>query len=570
MSETVRTEVRWAIHLPKSKWREEDFHYVKVARTTKDGKVIPDVVLLKNYNRPVWVHTTGRYKEKKEFELEKNLIKQECTESDLKLTVARLLGKPWTANQEEAIRTNPYIYGLETESTAFIKQKSLVKNKGIQSNYSVAAFDIETTTCAKKDILIATLSMKLGDTYYVYSGVTNEYLNRAVGLVGRVGKAIEKYIPKYKDNLVVDIQGFDGVVELLTWVFRKANELAPDFISIWNQAFDIPVCIDNIKRAGGDPKEVFCDPSVPKALKRVWFQKGVTKKVTASGVLKPLPPSAQWHKFHCTARYRVMDSMCVYKQLRLMEGEMPSYSLDAILNHELGSRKLKFSEADEYTGATWHNFMSTRYPVEYLVYNFYDTLSLLELDEKTNDLSRSLPVFSGSTDFFYFNSQSKKLTDALFWFGLERGKVIGTGGVFKEEDEIPDEALEDEDLDVEEKVEDYRTLDLKNWIMLLPQSLLVHDGLKLFEDVPNLVTNIRGLVSDVDSVSSYPSCTSACNVSKETTISEVIEVTDVPEEVFREHNLSLCLGKANTLEYFEVMFNLPSLDEVDTYLTQLP
>lgn len=49
--------------------------------------------------------------------------------------------------------------------------------------------------------------------------------------------------------------------------------------------------------------------------------------------------------------------MCVYRQLRMAKAEEPSYSLDAILNKELGSRELKFEQADKYQGLEWHLFM---------------------------------------------------------------------------------------------------------------------------------------------------------------------------------------------------------------------
>jgi hypothetical protein len=60
------------------------------------------------------------------------------------------------------------------------------------------------------------------------------------------------------------------------------------------------------------------------------------------------------------------------------------------------------------------------------------------------------------------------------------------------------------------------------------------------------------------------------NVSKETCVNELISIEGVSEETFREQNLSMCLGGVNTLDYFERMFGLPSLQEVDRILELSP
>lgn len=247
--------------------------------------------------------------------------------------------------------------------------------------------------------------------------------------------------------------------------------------------------------------------------------------------------------------------------------EEQSYSLDAILRKEEIGAKLKFKEADHLSGEKWHVFMQANYPVEYIIYNFYDCLGMLELDEKIKDLKSSLPSFAAITDFMKFNSNPKKIVDALFLFGLERDRVIGTvPKQARPEEELEAEGIETDDEEDEEDeydVKKYNTLDLKGWIQLLPQNLLLAEGLKCLEEYPDVVTNMRGVVCDQDATAAYPSCTQVANVSKETCVNEIIKIEGVREDVFREMNLSICLGNANMLEYFTVLFDMPTIFEME-------
>lgn len=567
MKEIVKRETRWAVHIPKN-YNREDYHYVKEHVTYKDGSSEPRVFLTKDFERPVWVtkQSERSYKEKKEFEDVANLVSRKTTESELNKTVAGLLGQPHLANNLQSIKESPFVYGFDLTSTSLIKLNTLRKNKYVQTPYSVAAFDIETTIDTK-EILMATVTLKQGNKIKVHTAVTQQFLKGVNDHMGKFKDAMTTYLPQYDKLLDITLTTHTNVLDLLKSVFKTCNDLAPDFLSIWNMDFDIPTVLDNIARFNGKATDIICDQQVPKDLRICRYRQGVTKKVMASGKVMPVNPSLQWHSLTCTSKFYIVDAMCAYRLLRMGKSEEPSYSLDAILKKELNTQKLKFSQADEYKGALWHVFMQENYPIEYIVYNIYDCLSMMELEAKTNDLARSLPDFAGITDFARFNSQSRKLSDALFLFGAERGRIISTTPPYKEEDDIDDACLEEEDEDdLEEKVEDFKTLELKGWIQLLPQSLLVMDGLCVFEDAPFLKTNIRGLVSDVDSVSSYPSVTMACNVSKETTFNEVISIEGVDEDTFRQQNLGICLGNVNLLEYFEVIYELPSLEELDKYL----
>lgn len=568
--EIAKRELRFAIHIRGNDYRE-DTHYIKEQVTYKDGSREPRVYTVTDFERPVWVTSESKrsYNDKKEFEDLENLVSRNTTETNLNRTTAGLLGKPHLANNHKDLKDSPYVYGYDVPSTSFLKLISLRKNEMVQSPYTLCAFDIETTTDEPRDILMVTATLRHGDKIKVHSYVVKDFLKNISNPRSKFNYAMDTYLPDYKDVLDITFKTYDDIVVLLKDMFKVLNELAPDFLSIWNMDFDIRVILEVLEKKNINPVDVICDQKLSRKHRVCRYKRGITKKVMASGKVMPISPAAQWHSLLCTSSFYVIDAMCAYKHLRLGSSEEPSYALDAILGKELNKSKLKFSQADKYRKKEWHDFMQANYPVEYIVYNIYDCLALLELDEKTKDLSGSLPSFSMTTDFAKFNSQSRKLSDALFIFGMQRGRVLGTTPPYREEEEVDDSLLEhDEEEEDYNNPKDYSVLSLDGWIQLLPQSLLVGDGLSIFEDAPHLKSNMRGLVSDVDSVSSYPSATNAANVSKETTVNEMISVTGVPEVSFRQQNLGICLGNVNLLEYFEVMFDMPSIEEMSSLIDE--
>lgn len=577
--EILRREVRYAVHIPANpKMDRPDTHYVKEQVFYKDGSQEPRTFLTKDYQRSVFVtkQSYRNHQDKKEFELIDRLHEQKCTQSDITKAVAGMLGQPHLSNSPDKIKASPYVYAMDQTSTSLIKLKSLRTNNFIQSPYTVASFDIETSTNeSNREILMATIAF--GNR--AHSVVNRNWVDESRAPKEKVLKALQMYLPEYSDKLDWRVTFHDSEVDLLTSVFETANEWAPDFFAVWNINFDMKVILERLKKYGVNPVDVICDKTIPRSYRLCKYKEGITKKVTASGVHKPISPSLQWHNLIATTRFHAIDAMCVYRQIRMAKQEEPSYSLDAILQKVLNKRKLSFTQADEYSGAKWHDFMQQSYPIEYMVYNLYDCLGMLELDAKTKDLCQSLPSGAGMTDFAKFNSNPKKIVDALFIFGLERGEVVGTvGPVNRQEQEVKVAQVEDSDVvsdDDDEGEEEHKALGLRGWIQLLPQNHLLVDGLQCLEEFPLVKTSVRGTVADVDATAAYPTATLVSNASKATCFNEIIDIKGVSEETFRQQNLSVCLGGVNSLEYFNVMFSMPAIDslemslEIDAVLAQL-
>lgn len=565
-----RKEVRFAFHLPKTSYREVDLHYIREDVTYTDGHVEAKTYFVENYKRPIWV-TKKAYQnhvEKKEFEYLDKLDMQMTTQSDINLTAARMLGNPSLANSPEALTASPFLYGYDITSTSLIKYTSLKKLE-YQTPYTVGTFDIETNP-KTDEIILATVAYR----NKTYTGILSKFVKNVSDVKIRVKKAIEVYLKDYKD-LDWEIEIFNNEVDLLKAVFKVANAWKPVFLATWNINFDYPKIMSRLKHFNVNPIDVICDQSIPRNYRYCRYQEGTTKKITASGKVQPVNPSLQWHTLTSTSTFYVIDAMCAYRNLRMGKPEETSYSLDNILGKEIKTQKLKFDAAKDYKGLSWHLFMQENYPVEYIVYNIYDCTSMLDLDSFTKDLSSALPDAASTTDFRKFNSQGKKITDAFFLFAIEnKGRVIGTVAKKKraanvaedidlsdDSDSIPND--DDDEEEDENNVAAYDTLGLRGWIQMLPQNLLMHEGLTCLEEYPNVVTNIRGITCDLDATAAYPTDALIANISKETCVNELITISGIAEEVFREQNLGICIGQANLLEYFNVMFDLPKLTDID-------
>jgi hypothetical protein len=571
--EVDHREIRFAIHIPEGK-NNPDLHYVKQQIYYKDGTSEPKAFLVKDFKRPIWITKKAfrNHKDFKETEVLEKVDELMTTQSNIDRTIANYLGTPHLVNNKKELLKSPYIYGYDITSTAYMKYLSMKKNNYIQNPYTYAVFDIETNvTDLKKGpsplsddgyIILASLVMKVKDTYKIHLVCHKDFYNAKSATEKIKAKMAERlpHITNYE--LVINIHNND--IDMLRDIFKVANDWAPDFLAIWNMNYDIPYILDRLKYHHVDPRNILCDTSIPFEYRYCRYKKGTQKKITSSGVVKPVPVSLQWHTLFLTARFYVIDAMCTYRLLRISSPEKPSYALDYILKLEkISDGKLKLEDAQEYTGLAYHYYVQKDHKEEYIVYNIYDCISVIELEEKIKDLPFTLPSAAGFTDFWFFNRNPKKIVDSFFDYALQEGRVIGIAPSNSKTDDKNKEEEEDTETEDEDEEEQYETLSLRGWIVALKQNYLIPDGLKCFSDIPNLQTSIRAMVYDSDVTSAYPNAGRASNVSKETTFRELVRIDDVEENVFRMQNLGLIAGPVNSIEYCNVMFNLPNPFELN-------
>lgn len=102
----------------------------------------------------------------------------------------------------------------------------------------------------------------------------------------------------------------------------------------------------------------------------------------------------------------------------------------------------------------------------------------------------------------------------------------------------------------------------------LPSSRILDNGLKCIMGSEER-TAIRTNVFDLDSISAYPSAGVACNISKQTTKKELINIEGIDKDEFLYDNINLFSGTVNALEYCNNMFNFMSLLEIDEELIKM-
>lgn len=539
-NEIVNKECRFVVHIPNGK---KDLHFIKENLQYKDGTSKPNVRLIQDFKRSFYVTKKAfrNHEDKKEAENLKNLDEFKCTQNDLEMSICKALNIYKKNNSLRAISESPYLYGADIASTALIK-KNYDKLTKTQTPFSVAVFDVETDVLNNTgEIILATISFK----DKIYTAIKSSFIKDKINIEKHILDKSNIYLKEYIDNrnIKLEIEVFDKEIDLVINAVKKAHEWKPDFLTAWNIEFDMGKILDACKKANIDPKEFMCDPIVPEQYRYFKFSKGQSKKIKANGVVNPIPPQERWHTVFCPSSFYWVDAMGVYKRVRTAEQQEASYSLDFILNKNLNITKLKFDEIKNLKGLEWHYTMQKDYKIEYILYNIFDCISVELLDEKTKDLAIKMPMLSGYSDFKDFKSQPRKLVDSLHFFYLENyNKVIATtsGDMEEESDE---------------------SVNLNDWVVTLPTHLLTEQGLRIVEQSKNIPTNIYTHVYDSDVASGYPNGGIVFNISKETTVKELVSIEGVSEFDKKMGTINFSAGYVNSLEICNKLLGMPTLED---------
>lgn len=550
----IGIECRFASYVKTGDSDLPDLHLVKEQVHMQDGTIVPRLKPVYDYQRPYWVVNKGS----RNFEQPKEWIERDrvnefySTQKDLVYRAAASLGKPFFKKSlRDLAAESPYLFGIDIKSTAVIKQDYIVKYPDFKTEYSVGVFDTETDVLhGTEQITMATFSFGK----ICFTAVQRSFFKGIANPEKEVQEKTSKYLDTYinsrgiKPVMVI----VDSEIDVLIETFKVIHEAMPDFLSIWNLKFDIGKIEEACARANFPIEQLMSDPSVPNEYKSYNFILGPNQKKTASGLVMPIKPAAQWHTVKCPASFYVIDAMCSYKHTRMGEQEKKSYGLDFILGEELNLSKLKFEEASHLTGLAWHKFMQEFYPVEYVVYNRFDCIGMEILEDKVKDMRVVLPQFSGSSDFEDFKSQPRRKMDSLHWFVQGHNRVMGctSSALVSELDDM--------------------ILDRNDWIITLAPSLVTKQGLKIIEENPNQVTSIYGHVGDLDVAASYPNGETCFNISKETTVREISSIEGIHELVFRKQNMGLSGGFVNSVDYCSTMMGFPTLFELDDLVCPQP
>ena len=536
--------------------KKNDMHVVKEYTYLKDGKRIPTMRLIPNYERQFWITRPGfrNHNDKKEAEELSKLQSFTSTQSRLNDTISRALyGRPAINTNFRQLAKSQYLYGCDIKTSSLIKTDYEKEYPDfIFPKSSVAALDIETDVVhGTDDIILITLSY--GSK--VATAINTAYLPDTNITRRQLDEFVEKNSKELYSKRGIEIEYIFCKTpgQCCNEIIKKAHEWKPDFISIWNMNFDLPYIIRTLEKEGFSLKDVFSDPSVPYAYRHFNYIEGSAQKVTQDGSITPLHWADRWHVVDTPSSFYFIDAGCLYKRLRIAKGMEPSYALDFILNKYLGEGKLKVDvlpltaakpvnplrKQREITGLRWHQLMQAHHPVAYVIYNQYDCIRLEQLDENIQDISSSFSTLCGISDYSNFTSNPRKIVDDLHFFYQQHGKVIATTG----------SNMKDE--------KDELVVSMRKWIVTLPAFMVDGDtGISVIKDLPSVKSMIRIHLADLDIEGTYPTIEVVANISKETTVRELSRIEGLTEDDQRMVGINLSGGHANALEICQMTMGL--------------
>ncbi|HCJ6130800.1 TPA: hypothetical protein NU556_000534 [Escherichia coli] len=545
--------------------KENDFVLIKEVVHTKDGRFIPRIVMRENLKRPIYITLPQHrnHQEKKEYEELSKCQEYMTTDVMMSQTIQMGLGArfPDKKRSLRQVCTSPYVYWADLPITSWIKERYIKKWPNAVSPNRICVYDVETREEDKsRDPWI--MSFVLDDEIHFFA--TKDYVTRCgrenfeARLIKRAKELLSKIAFRGKDkegNSTTEIKDVIAGYKIFVYeclnsgcciqrMFEEIHPRLPDLLVAWNHEFDISRMLEALEAAGIPPEDVFCHPDVPKQYRRVYFKKDEASKKTESKSLTKAP-SQQWHVLYCTASFYCVDAMCLFRSLRVHEGQRPSYKLNAILETELGLNKLDLPELPYEEKLEWHLKAQKEFPLEYCVYNIFDNLMIVLLDKKTNDLSSAISVLAGYSMYDIFPSLPKRICIAYTYYLYEQGLVIGCVG----------SAMRN---DFDEEV-----IGTDGWIVTLTACMNAENGLRgIIKEFDDFYTAFRGQTADADLTQAYPSATNMMNQSRETTLIELLSIHGVPEEVRRRVGINLTAGRVNAMEIATDFFLLPDKNVV--------
>lgn len=541
---------------------KDDLLVVKENIHTHDGRAIPHLQLVKNYKRNFYITKPGfrKHEQKKEWEDIERLQKYTTTQAKMLDDIARAMGRPGMRGGLKTFGRSPYLYGSDITTPTLLKYQYQTRFPDAVTDNTVSVIDIETDVVEGhgRPIYVA---ITYRDKAFI--AVTQEFIKDLPNPIEKLHKKAHELIGDHikARNIQLEVIVARDAGEACHEAIQRAHRWKPDFLTAWNKDFDIPRIAQALEEYGYDPAETFSDPIVPKRFRKFNYRQGAAQKVTASGLITPVHPADRWHVTECPASFYVIDSMCLYKRIRLAAQNETSYSLDFQLNKHLGVRKLKFDDLIEEDSGTlaWHETMQKHHKIEYGVYNIFDCIGVELFDEKVRDLAQTITVQAGVSDYGIFNKQPKRLVDQLYFFCLDRGKVVSACSddmvekIVKRNPETGEETTDELDRYV---------LSMRNWVITLPSHLTVDNGLKMVNELPEVRSLARANVADLDVAAAYPHAQLFLNMSKETTLRELSRVKGIDEETQRMEGINLTASHVNAYEFCVTMLQAPKFDEL--------
>ena len=544
-------EVKHVVWVPSVEDEDGDACVVKEVIHKADGRRIPNLRVIRNFQRDWYITREGyrKHKDKKGSEKLSRLQKFSTNDRMLPKKLAKVLRKSPSNPQLRRLAQSPYVYGTDISSPAILKKMYKEKFPGATTPNTLAVLDIETDVRSaplpeNQEIIYIGLTMK-DRAFLCY---TKKFIAGIADPDKKLQEAFDKFLSKEKKarNIKLETMMVEDPGHAVYEAIKRAHAWMPDFLVIYNLDFDMSVMMKMCRKYGYNINQVFSDPSIPPDLQYVDYIQGKAKRITSSGKVMSFNPWERWHTMLAPASFYPICAMSTYAFIRKAAGNELSYKLDDILAKVIGKRKLNFSFADhiEDTGE-WHFFMQAQYKIEYGIYCLFDCIGVEELDEETTDLEITLPELTGFSEYKDFSSTPKQLADDLHFFYLEKRQSVIAAVSNQMEDEL-----------------DKYVVGMDGYIITLPTQLVDDNGLRIIEGMPEQATLYRAHVADLDIRSAYPWGEVTMNVSTETTVLEMYKIEGVPQEVLKVVGLNLSGGISNAVEYSTNIHQLPTFKQI--------
>lgn len=535
-----------------NKSHEGDAVFVKRNRFVKnaDGTdgCTPEYVFHENVKRDFWItkKTHQKHQYKLETEYLQNLINYKTTQRDLIRQVQYKLSKPYTPQMRlaECFRS-PFVYGCDIDINSVVKLQYEKKFKrSTRSRLTVAVQDTEFDMNGNLGMIIFSMSFK----DKAYQVVLNKWVNPG-DTAEEYRKFIEDELPEIKDRKIkLELDFVNNMVDGIKKMYEKANEWMPDVIGFWNINYDMTVILDILRDANVDPKDIFSHSSVPPEFKHFEFKRGPLVKRKDDGTSRPLAVSEQWHTVYSTSPFYFIDPASLFRGLRKMKAE-PSYSLDYLTTKYLGQGKYHV-EHELLKGiptgtGRWHMVMQKHFKKEYCAYGLIDCIRVEEFDEKFKDISTKLPLLLGNSQIKDFNSNPRKLCDALHTFCLENDQVMSTTS-----DRMKEEI-------------DKMVIGKELWINILEATHLEDIGIQLVKDDKTFLKSRTTIHNyDLDLISAYPKIGILLGLCRRNTVFEICKIQGIDSFQHRYVCVNLTGGYANAITTCRDLYKLKTLQDL--------
>lgn len=553
--------------------RPGDVVVVKVHTHYDDNTVKPELMYVESPKRSFYVTKPGQrtHQFKREWEDLANVDSYTCYNHELESEVFRVLNG-FRARRPPRLRelcASPYLYGADIDIQTLIKKKlqDLFEQSGLKpTSFTTGFLDTEANMLVGSNN--ETILITVTHENKVYTAILDRFFWQVDRVTGNRTKGnldeFKLFSKKILDETIADLCKNDKTrkavadrqfeyeyyigeetIDLIKWIFARIHENRTDFVGVWNLDYDVPKIIGEIGDADVPLEDVFCPPEIPKHFRHVRYSPD--RRENVDHITK------RWHWLHSTAYTQFVDSMCLYSILRTVKGKEVSYSLDAILeSNDLGG-KLKFTddsgEAGDLAGADWHRYMQTYEAYRYIVYNQFDAISLQIMEWKNRDIA-TMYVLTGCSHLSKYPRQTKKIADSMYFYCLEKGRVIATTG--------PNMTIE---------LDQYIT---KVGGAVLPAERTYNIGLRILQEYPYLETMLHAFVSDVDFSSMYPTVGDGMNLSKETKVSTAVKIILDGKELDVQTYFSLMVAiPENAVKIGAVYYGLPNYTDADKILGDL-